>query len=78
MIPAYAELHCVSNFSFLRGASHPEELVDRACELGGVHPSGHGDSAAAEPSGEGVEDPAEFGDRLGEVLGLGALGVEGH
>ena len=34
MIPAYAELHCVSNFSFLRGASHPEELVDRACELG--------------------------------------------
>jgi error-prone DNA polymerase len=26
-------LHCVSNFSFLRGASHPEELVDRAREL---------------------------------------------
>src|SRR5690606_12168705 len=34
MIPAYAELHCVTNFSFLRGASHPEEMVDRACELG--------------------------------------------
>ena len=32
--PAYAELHCVSNFSFLRGASHPEELVDTAIELG--------------------------------------------
>ncbi len=32
--PAYAELHCVSNFSFLRGASHPEELVERAAELG--------------------------------------------
>src|SRR5437762_10159555 len=30
----YAELHCVSNFSFLRGASHPEELVARAHELG--------------------------------------------
>src|SRR5206468_3010308 len=30
----YAELHCVSNFSFLRGASHPEELVARAQELG--------------------------------------------
>ena len=29
-----AELHCVSNFSFLRGASHPEELVERAVELG--------------------------------------------
>ncbi len=30
----YAELHCLSNFSFLRGASHPEELVARAHELG--------------------------------------------
>ena len=34
MISPYAELHCVTNFSFLRGASHPEELVDRAKELG--------------------------------------------
>lgn len=30
----YAELHCLSNFSFLRGASHPEEQVKRAAELG--------------------------------------------
>src|SRR5579863_10415202 len=30
----YAELHCLSNFSFLRGASHPQELVERARELG--------------------------------------------
>jgi len=30
----YAELHCLTNFSFLRGASHPEELVERAGELG--------------------------------------------
>ena len=30
----YAELHCVTNFSFLRGASHPHELVQRAAELG--------------------------------------------
>jgi len=30
----YAELHCLSNFSFLRGASHAEELVERAAELG--------------------------------------------
>ena len=29
----YAELHCLSNFSFLRGASHPEEMVARAHEL---------------------------------------------
>src|SRR5215475_11583235 len=32
--PAYAELHCISNFTFLRGASHPQELVDRASALG--------------------------------------------
>ena len=32
--PKYAELHCLSNFTFLRGASHPEELVVRAVELG--------------------------------------------
>jgi error-prone DNA polymerase len=30
----YAELHCLSNFSFLRGASHPAELVRTAAELG--------------------------------------------
>ena len=34
MLPAYAELHCLSNFSFLRGASHAEELVARAKALG--------------------------------------------
>jgi len=34
LLPRYAELHCVSNFSFLRGASHPEELVERAAQLG--------------------------------------------
>jgi error-prone DNA polymerase len=33
-LPPYAELHCLSNFSFLRGASHPEELVERAAALG--------------------------------------------
>lgn len=30
---SYAELHALSNFSFLRGASSPEALVDRAAEL---------------------------------------------
>lgn len=30
----YAELQVTSNFSFLRGASHPEELVERAAGLG--------------------------------------------
>jgi error-prone DNA polymerase len=33
-LPGYAELHCRSNFSFLSGASHPEELVARAHALG--------------------------------------------
>jgi error-prone DNA polymerase len=31
---AYAELHCHSNFSFLDGASHPEELAEEAARLG--------------------------------------------
>ncbi len=33
-LPDYAELHCLSNFSFLRGASHPEELVEQALAQG--------------------------------------------
>ncbi len=34
VLPGYAELHCISNFSFQRGASHPQELVRRAYNLG--------------------------------------------
>ena len=30
----YAELHCLTNFTFLRGASHAQELVDTAVRLG--------------------------------------------
>ncbi|MDQ7968146.1 MAG: error-prone DNA polymerase [Oxalicibacterium faecigallinarum] len=33
-LPDYVELHCQSNFTFLHGASHPEELVERASQLG--------------------------------------------
>jgi error-prone DNA polymerase len=33
MRTSYAELHCHSNFSFLDGASHPEELVAEAARL---------------------------------------------
>lgn len=33
-VPRYAELCVTSNFTFLTGASHPEELVSRAAELG--------------------------------------------
>jgi error-prone DNA polymerase len=34
MTTPYAELHCHSNFSFLDGASHPEELVAEGARLG--------------------------------------------
>ncbi|GAB2854488.1 error-prone DNA polymerase [Pseudoduganella ginsengisoli] len=33
-LPDYAELFCLSNFSFLQGASHAEELAERAVQLG--------------------------------------------
>ena len=33
-LTGYAELHCVTNFSFLRGAARPEELVETAVALG--------------------------------------------
>jgi error-prone DNA polymerase len=33
-LPQYAELQVTSNFSFLRGAGHPEELVEQAAGLG--------------------------------------------
>ena len=32
--PTYAELHCLSNFSFQRGASSARELCERAARLG--------------------------------------------
>ncbi len=33
-VARYAELHCHSNFSFLDGASHPEQLAEEAARLG--------------------------------------------
>ncbi len=30
----YSELHCITNFTFLRGASHPQELIEQAGMLG--------------------------------------------
>jgi len=33
-LPAYAELHCLSDFSFLRGASDAEQLFARAAQCG--------------------------------------------
>jgi error-prone DNA polymerase len=34
MQASYGELHCLSNYSFLKAASHPQELVERAFTLG--------------------------------------------
>ena len=34
LLPGYAELQCFSNFTFLRGASHAEDLIERAEQLG--------------------------------------------
>ena len=33
LVSGYAELHCRSNFSFLYGASHPEQLVESAIKM---------------------------------------------
>jgi hypothetical protein len=33
-LPDYAELHCLTNFTFLRGASRPDELVGQAIRHG--------------------------------------------
>lgn len=34
----YAPLWCKTNYTFLEGASHPEELVERWAQIGGIHP----------------------------------------
>jgi error-prone DNA polymerase len=72
---AYAELHCHTNFSFLDGASHPEELVEEAARLGmaGLAVTDHDGfygvvrfAEAARPLGL----PTVFGTEL--TLGLGS------
>src|SRR5690606_9213091 len=55
----YVELHCHSGFSFLDGASHPEELVLRAKELG--YP------ALALTDHDGLYGSMEFAHRAKEV-----------
>jgi error-prone DNA polymerase len=71
----YAELHCHSNFSFLDGASHPEELVEEAARLGlealalTDHDGMYGVVRFAEAAAA-VGLPTVFGAEL--TLGLGA------
>src|SRR3954452_895643 len=65
----YAELHCHSNFSFLDGASHPEELVEEAARLGlealalTDHDGFYGVAGSAEPP-RAVGLPTVFGAEL--------------
>ena len=73
--PAYAELHCHSAYSFLDGASHPEELVDRAVRLGlaSVVTERHGAGGAGFLILDecfGSQDPARRGSILNALRGL--------
>ena len=58
----YAELHCRTAFSFLEGASHPEELIARALELGL--------SALAITDRNGLHGVVEARERLCEIASL--------
>ncbi len=82
----YAELHCHSNFSFLDGASHPEELAEEAARLGLAalaltdHDGMYGVVRFAEAA-KALGLPTVFGSELS--LGLnrpqnGAADPEGH
>ncbi|MPZ52880.1 MAG: DNA polymerase III subunit alpha [Acidimicrobiia bacterium] len=76
MPPRYAELHCHSNFSFLDGASHPGELVERAAELGyeGLALTDHDGFYGAVRFWERARQlglPAIHGVELGLVAGAG-------
>lgn len=55
-LPVYAELHCLSGFSFLRGASHGEEPVAGAAQLGYRAPP---EFAAPHPANLPEQVPAE-------------------
>ncbi len=77
----YAELHCHSNFSFLDGASHPDELAEEAARLGlealalTDHDGLHGVVRFAEAA-RAVGLPTVFGAEL--TLGLTRLRPPGQ
>jgi error-prone DNA polymerase len=64
----YAELHCHSNFSFLDGASHPEELVEQAARLGL--------EAIALTDHDGMYGVARFAEAAAELNVRTVLGAE--
>ena len=77
----YAELHCKTNFSFLQGASHPDELVQRAAELGYTAlavtdvNSLAGVVRACGSQGQRVETDCRCGDHAGGRSGRGLVGA---
>jgi len=70
VLPRYVELHCLSNFSFQRGASHPQELVRRAYDLGyeALAITDECSVAGVVRAWSGLRDYMEFIDRLEEML----------
>jgi len=67
-VVGYAELHCHSNFSFLDGASYPEELVAEAArlELGALALTDH----------DGLYGVVRFAEAAKEVGVLTVFGAE--
>lgn len=78
----YAELHCHSNFSFLDGASSPEDLVAEAVELGlaGLaitdHDGFYGAPAFAEAASSAVSSGHALATIYGAELSLGLSGPQ--
>jgi error-prone DNA polymerase len=70
-LPAYAELHCRSNFSFLIGASHPQELVARAAQLGytAIAITDECSVAGVVRAHEEAKRQAEGGNAIGLIIG---------
>ncbi len=70
-LPAYAELHCRSNFSFLTGASHPQELVARAAQLGytAIAITDECSVAGVVRAHEEAKRQAEAGSTIGLIIG---------
>jgi error-prone DNA polymerase len=70
-LPAYAELHCRSNFSFLTGASHPQELVARAAQLGytAIAITDECSVAGVVRAHEEAKRQAEAGSAIGLIVG---------
>ncbi len=70
MSARYAELHARSNFSFLDAGSHPEELVDRAADLG--------IAALAIADADGLYGAVRFARRARERALPGIIGARLH